>query len=41
MNGKGSRGWETPAAAAMPAAGSGATEQSEVESFVAGNGVLL
>lgn len=41
MNGKGSRGWETPAAAATPAAGSGSAEQSEVESFVAGNGAMF
>jgi hypothetical protein len=37
MSGKGSRGWETPAAAgAVTAAASGAIEQSEVETFIAG-----
>lgn len=37
MSGKGSRGWETPAAAGtVTAAASGTIEQSDVESFIAG-----
>ena len=37
MSGKGSRGWETPAAAgAVTAAASETIEQSDVESFIAG-----
>ena len=37
MSGKGSRGWETPSAAgAVTAAAAETIEQSDVESFIAG-----
>ena len=37
MSGKGSRGWETSAAAAMPSVAAGPpVEQTVIESFIAG-----
>ena len=41
MNGKGSRGWETSAAAAMPSVATGAAvEPTVIETFIAGRVIL-